>query len=574
MTNQEQQIVAVDSLSSEDQLSAAPQNVTLDQEATNATVAGATSILALGNIASRILGLAREKTLAYLFGASAQVDAFRIAVIVPQTFYDLLIGGHVNGAIVPVFSEIVTIKGREELWKLVNILFSMLLMAIAALVLFIQIFAPQLVSLPGGGYDEHTLELAAELLRLTSPALIFLGLFALFSGTLYALKSFTLPAFAGVVFNACIVLTTLVLVAPLQLTFHAEIRYLTPVLFARPDHAVTAAALGWTFGAVVQMGLQLFGLRGSNLSITFNWRHPALRRIALLYTPVMFSLIMDTLVIRFFSYNLATRTGIAGSIQYMNLATTLIQFPQGLVATAISVAILPMLASQAAVITTAGMQAFRDTLGLGLRLAITLMIPAAAGLFVLATPITTVLFQGGEFTAADTVITVQALRLYLIGLPFAAVDLLLVYAFYARKDTFTPAMIGLFSHLVYIVAVLLLFDSFSLFSLMIADSLKHIVHATISALLLRRKMAGFGDQRFLLTVFKTTVAAGVMALVGWYSLPFLTEWIGMNGTLRQTLLVLVSGGLSLLVFMGLALVLKIEELRWISQLIRRRLFAR
>lgn len=542
-----------------------------DQDATNATVAGATGILALGNIASRILGLAREKTLAYLFGASAQIDAFRIAVIVPQTFYDLLIGGHVNGAIVPVFSEIVTIKGRDELWRLVSVLFSVLLIVISALVVVIQIFAPYLVSLPGGGYDQHTLSLATDLLRLTSPALIFLGLFALFSGTLYALKSFHWPAFAGVVFNACIVFAALMLVPPLELSFRPGFSYLAPVTFARPDHAVTAAALGWTFGSLIQMLLQGFGLRKSKLSITLNWRHPALRRIALLYTPVMFSLIMDTVVIRFFSYNLATHTGIAGSIQYMNLATTLIQFPQGLVATAISVAILPMLASQAAVITTVATQAFRDTLGLGLRLAITLMIPASVGLFILATPITTLLFQGGEFTPADTVITVHALRLYLIGLPFAAVDLLLVYAFYARKDTFTPAMIGLFSHLVYIATVLILFDSFSLYSLMIADSVKHIVHATISALLLRRKIDGYGKQHFIQTVAKTLIASAVMAAAGWVTLPLLMDWIGLDGTLHQLAFVLLSGGLCLLIFMAVAALLKIEELRWIGSLIRRRI---
>src|SRR5690606_17309600 len=124
-----------------------PSTSELEQEATNARVAGATGIIALGNIASRILGLTREKTLAYFFGASAQLDAFRIAVLVPQTFYDLLIGGHVNGAIVPVLTEIVTVEGRDELWKVVNVLVTMLLMIVSALVIVLEIFAPQIVAL-------------------------------------------------------------------------------------------------------------------------------------------------------------------------------------------------------------------------------------------------------------------------------------------------------------------------------------------------------------------------------------------------------------------------------------------
>lgn len=499
------------------------------------------------------------------------MDAFRIAVIIPQTFYDLLIGGHINGAIVPVFSEIVTLKGRDELWKVVNILFSMLLVVVSAIVIGIQVFAPFLVRLTGGGSDAQTLTLATHLLRLTSPALIFLGLFAVFSGTLYALHNFTWPAFAGVMFNASIVITALLLVPPEQVMLRPDVNYLNPVQLARPDYAVMAAALGWTVGAVVQMSLQLVGLRMSRLRLTINWRHPALRRIALLYAPVMASLIMDTLVIRFFSYNLATRTGIKGGLQYMALATTLIQFPQGLVATAISIAVLPTLASQAALLNGEGLRAFRDTLGLGLRLATTLIIPAAFGLFVLGTPITMLLFEGGEFLASDTAVTVFALRLYLIGLPFAAIDLLLVYAFYARKDTLTPALIGMVSHLVYIATVLLLFERFSLFSLMIADSLKHVVHATISATLLRRRLGGFGQQRLGITTLKTLAAAVVMALVGWQILPVLHAAIGTANALRQLLLVLVSAGITGSVFLGLALILRIEELRWLAGLVVKRL---
>src|SRR5690606_7902800 len=140
------------------------------------------------------------------------------------------------------------------------------------------------------------------------------------------------------------------------------------------------------------------------------WRHPALRRIVLLYMPVMFSLIIDTLVIRLVSYNLASQTGDSG-INYMELATTLIQFPQGLIATAISIAILPTLSRQAVLVTDEGRTAFRDTLGLGLRLAITMILPATIGLFVLARPIILLLFQHGAFTTTDTAMTVMALRL-------------------------------------------------------------------------------------------------------------------------------------------------------------------
>ena len=200
------------------------------------------------------------------------------------------------------------------------------------------------------------------------------------------------------------------------------------------------------------MALQAPGLRDAHLRFKLRGAlaHPGVRRIGLLYLPVMASLALDVLVNRPFSYNLASRTG-EGSISYMSWATTLIQFPQGLVAIAISVAILPTLSRQAANLSDAGFTAFKATLGHGLRLAIVLIIPAAVGLFILAQPVVSLIFEHGKFGPADTAVTALALRLYLLGLPFAAVDLLLVFAFYARQNTLTPALIGLVSLVAYMV---------------------------------------------------------------------------------------------------------------------------
>ena len=542
-----------------------------EQERTNARLAGATGILALGNICSRILGLTREVVLTYLFGASGAVDALQVAIIVPKAVYDLLIGGHINGAIVPVLSDVITLRGRDELWRVVSALISLVIVILALLVLLIELLAPQIVPLVAPGADRQTQRLAVDLLRLTAPALIFMSLFAVFSGTLFALRAFTLPAFAGVVFNACIVLVTLALAPSLSLFPNLGSNSVAfPFTLARPSDGIIVVAVGWLVGAVAQMLLQFPGLRLRRLRLSVNWRQPALQSIGLLYLPVMLSLIMDTLIIRPFSYNLASQT-IEGGIAIMNWATTLIQFPQGLVATAISIAILPTLARQAAEMTEPAQRAFRDTLGLGLRLATTLILPAAAGLFVLAVPIIALLFENGAFLAADTEITAQALRLYLVGLPFAALDLLLVYAFYAHKDTLTPALVGIVSLVCYLGALLLLFERYGLFSLMVADSIKHFVHASISGVLLWRRLDGFGPQRLALTGLKSAFASLIMAGVALLTLPSLSALVGNTSILHELLLVAVSALLYGGVFLLAARILKIQELSWIMRLLRQRL---
>lgn len=548
--------------------------ITETQAQTNEGVARATGVLALGNIASRVLGLVREIVLTNLFGATAAVDAFNVAILVPKGLYELLIGGHVNGAIIPVLSEVVTLKGRDELWRLVSVLLSVLTMSLAGLVLLLEFAAPLVVQVVGGGLDDYTQSLATTLLRLTSPALIFMSMFAILSGTLYALRVFTWPAFATAVFNGVIVVVTLMF-APAQRFVAIYDGTSVNWVLMRPANGITIVALGWLLGSVAYMLLQLPGLRGSRIRLTLNWQHPALGQIGLLYLPVMFSLVMDTLIIRPFSYNLASQTG-AGNIATMNWATTLIQFPQGLVATAISIAILPTLSRQAALMLSASetdehSNAFKNTLGLGLRLATTLILPATVGLFVLATPIIDLIFEHGAFTAADTELTALVLRLYLIGLPFAALDLLLVYAFYARQDTLTPAVVGFFSLVIYMVIALLLMPRYGLLSLMIADSVKHMIHATISAYLMHRRMNGLGSQRLLLTASKTGIAAVGMGITALILLTPVTFIIGDTTLLREFLLVITVGGSSAAVFVLLAYLLKIDEWRWFMHTLVRKL---
>ncbi len=518
-----------------------------------AGVARATGIVAAGNITSRFLGLAREIVLTNLFGASLPLTAFENAVILPKAFYDLLIGGHVNSALVPVLSETAANNNQRDFWELVSALVTFVVTVTTALTLALWLFAPVVVRLIVGE-NLAILELTTSLLRLIAPALIFLSLFAVLSGTLYALRRFTFPAFAGALFNASIVIVMLALA---------------------PTIGIRAAAAGWLIGAIGQFALQLPGLSNSRLRMSFAWNHPGLRQIGLLYIPVSVSLIIDTLVVRLFSYRLANDT-LATGVVYMNRATTLIQLPQGLVATAISIAILPTLSRQAAAIIdsndrSASEQTFKDTFGLGLRLAVVLILPAAVGLFTLATPIVDLLFEHGQFNPVDTVITVTALRLYAIGLPFAAIDLLLIYAFYAQQDTLTPALVGLFSLGIYMVAAIMLVPHIGLFSLMVADSVKHMVHALISGYLLVRRLRGLGQQGLGSTTLRAGSAALAMGLVGWALLPWLLPVLMTAGFLTESGLVVVAALICGGVFVGVAWVLRIDELRWLVSLIWRRL---
>jgi putative peptidoglycan lipid II flippase len=515
-------------------------------------VARATGIVALGNISSRILGLAREIILSHLFGPGIATDAFKVAIIVPRGLFDLLIGGHVNSALVPVLSEYAGRESRDELWRLVNLLLGFVTVILIGLVLLLEVTAPLIVRLVASNEaPPETISKATELLRITAPALFFLSLFAVMSGLLYALKRFLWPAFAASVFNATIVVLTIVFADSI---------------------GITAAAVGWFAGSIIQLAIQFPDLRDAPIRPAFRgvFTHPGVRTIGMLYIPVMFSLGLDVLINRPFSYNLASRSGVA-NISYMDWATTLIQFPHGLVATAISIAVLPTLSQQAARATRDGFADFKDTLGLGLRLSTVLIIPATVGLFVLALPVIALIFEHGEFTAADSVIMAKALRLYLIGLPFATIDLLLVFAFYAQQDTLTPAIIGVVSLIAYMATALILQPTYGFLSLMIADSVKHGVHSGISGWLLWRRLGRIEGLALATTASRTAIAALVMGGLTFLTLEGLRRVFPDSGTFVELIYVTGGGIVGVVSFGLMAYWGGITEVSWMLGIIRRRL---
>jgi len=523
-------------------------------------VARASALLALGNIASRALGLAREIVLSNIFGASRALEAFNNAVLVSRSVFDLLIAGHISGALVPVLSEIESTQGREAFNRVLRALAGLVLVAVGAFALLLFPLADPIARLIGGD-DWRTLSLTAELLRLTSPAVVLLCLFGVYSGALYALGNFRYPALAASVFNGTMVVLTL----------------LSGQLFSG-EAVVRAVAIAWIIAAAAQLALQLWGLRGSTLWPTLNLSdpvvRPALRKIGKLYLPVVGATLFDIFTTRFLTYALAAAAVIQHGNTYMNWATTLVQFPQGLVATAISAAVLPTLSRLAALIKSEPdgdhAQNFVNTLGYGLRLTTALILPAAIGLAVLAEPTIRLLFEHGQFTPSATSITTIALRLYLIGLPFAAWDLLLIYGFYAKQDTLTPASVGVVSLIVYAAAALMLTPAFGLYALMMADAIKHITHALISGVLLWRRTDGMGEQRLFQTFLKSLAACAVMAGVAWLILPRLEWAFGYGNTFNELLTVVIVGAACALAYFATAYALRIDDLRGLGSAILRR----
>jgi len=515
-------------------------------------IARAATLIALGNIASRVLGLARETVIAYLFGASGYVSAFEVASRVPRMLFDLLIDGLVSSALVPVFSELAE-RDRAELWRVASIMLSLTTVVMSAALLVMELFATPIAWLMSGGFSPGLLERTAHLIRLTSPAVVFLSLSGITTGLLYALKRFTLPAFTVTMFNASLVVVALILTGWLGV-------------------GVESLAIGMLVGSAAQVALQLPGLRGARLRFSLDWRHPGLRRILKLYAPVVLGLIISQIGI-VIDRNLASRTG-EQSIAWMRYATTLVQFPLGLVSAAIAMAILPTLSRLAVADGNddagAALEAFMDTLARGLRMVTVLILPAVIGLFVLAEPVVALVFQHGDFTAFDTSQTALALRLYLIGTTFAAVDLPLVFAFYARQNTLTPALVGVVGVGIYLVAALLpgAWRPLRMTDLVLANSVQLTAHA-LMMLWLAHRLGSLRRRGLVGTAGRALVAALAMGGLAYLASGWLAAWVGTTTVVARAAGVGAAAGVGVIVYAGLLALLRVDELEMLRTRLRR-----
>ena len=508
-------------------------------------IAQAAGLIALGNIASRVLGLVREQLIAYLFGATGLVSAFGIANKVPKMIYELLVGGMLSAALVPVFSQVAEQKGRPALWALFSRVASLLAIVLAALVLLLEVLAPQIAWLLGGGFEPELQAALARMLRIITPAVLLFGLSGVVTGLLYALRRFAFPAFAAAVFNLGIIIAA-------------------PLLAGRLD--AYSLAVGVLLGSVLQLLIQIPAMRDVRFRFRLDLSDPALRRILVLYLPIALGLIVSNVQVGI-DQRLASSTG-ESSVAWMDRATTLIQLPHGLVAVAISLAVLPTLSRQSA---TGDQEGFRRTLGLGLRLVLVLIIPATLGLLVMAEPITSLIFEHGKFTTNDTFWTAWALRCYLAGLIFAAIDWPLNYAFYARQDTLTPALVGILSVCVYLIVALALLKPLGMLGLVLADSAKHLSHAVTMLILTWRRIGNLSDQKLGHTAGKALLASAVMAALIALALNATSRISGLSGFSGQLIAVLLPAGAGILAYLALSSALRIEEISRLRVMVQQRL---
>jgi len=484
-----------------------------------------------------------------------------VAALTPlQTFLDLLANGTVSGALIPTFTDFSDDAKRQELGRIVSSIVNLLILVALTVAIIYSFVAPWFAThLLAVGFTTDQQVLTSQLSQIVMFALVIMGPFAVFQAALYACHKFGRAAFAAGFLHAGVIIGAIATSA-----------------WGATRLGRVGLALGVILGACVQIALLIPTLKRYKLPymLVLDIRHPAIRRIFRLYAPLAPSYLVSMCVV-FVDLSLASRTpgNPAANVAALKLATTVIQFPAGLVAAALSFAILPLLSRYA----TDGDEArFKETLALGLRLGLLLMIPATVGLIALRDPITSLLFEHRHYTARNAALTAVVLQNYAYQLPFIVVDQLVMFAFYARKNTMVPVVVGFVCYGFYALVAFPFYRTIGAPALAFANTAQNSMHGLILITLFYRYYGALGLRASLPGILKMVIAAGVMAIVVW-SIQVLMSGhplFSLRMLRGQILTITITGSAAIAVYIGGVSLLRVEESCLLKQTILARIAKR
>ena len=467
-----------------------PSNI---PESEKKNVNRAAGVVGFFTFLSRVLGLVRDMVLASFFGSGMVADAFFVAFRIPNLLRRLFAEGSLTIAFIPVFTEYLTKKSREDAFELARIVLTILSLILVVVTLLGIIFAPWIVRVQAFGFGGSGIkyDLTVLLTRITFPYILLVSIVAFFMGVLNSLRRFAAPAAAPILLNVGII----------------GAAYLISPLCEKP---IVGIAVGVLIGGILQVGLQIPWVIREGVRLFPRWQldHPGLRKIGLLMVPAIFGSAI-------YQFNQFVGTLLAsflaeGSVSWLYYADRLVQFPLGVFAIAISTAALPSLSSQAA---KKDLAQFGETLSHALRLVFFITLPCMVGLIILGRPIISVLFERGAFDSFSTAMTDYALVFYALGLWAFSGTRVIVSGFYALQDTKTPVKIAAVALVANLVFSLVLMGPLKHGGLALALSMASALQFCLLAFWLKRK-AHIGDFKpVLVSAMKCICAASVMGLV-------------------------------------------------------------
>ncbi len=474
-----------------------------------------------GILASRLLGVLREVVFAALLGATGVTDTYVAAFRIPDYANYLLAGGFLTITFIPIFARYLAWRDEEEGWRGFTAILRWLALGVSGLVVAGWVAAPVVL---GALYPDFTPAQLAETVRLTRiviPAQLAFVLGAMFAAVQYAKGYFVVPAFAPVLYNLGIIAGGVGFTV-----WRGE---------ASPEGFIWGALVGAFAG---NFALQLWGARrvGMRLDFSAPWRHPAVRQYVLIALPLMLGQSIVALDETFMSV-FGGLVGPGAQTRLLYARRTML-VPVGIIAQAAAVAAYPFLAR---LFAEGNVAAMRRTVDRALRWVLVLGIGAAGLLAALALPIVRTLFERFAFGPADSAAAAAALFFYAFAVPIWGALQILTRAFYARREMWTPVVVGTGVTVVAIPTYLLLAGGFGIRGVATASVVSLGLYTVALAVLWYRRAESLAGLRSVLAAAGRAIPLAVPAAGAAFGASWLVARLVPSPATVQGLLATLAG---------------------------------
>lgn len=550
------------------------------------TITSAAVVLGAASLASRILGMLRDRILAGQFGAGDELDIYFAAFRIPDLIYSLLVVGALTAGFIPVFtsywngrkdvhnnSSSPQVRGSvpegrrgdenilstpppssseegrigDEAWYLANGVLNIIAVGLIVVCIILALLARKIVPLITPGFSPEKITATANLTRLIFLSPIFLGISGVFSGILQSFKKFLAFALAPILYNLGIIFGALFLV-----------KYF----------GIYGLGIGVIMGAFFHMLIQIPPAitSGFHYQWVLDFYHSGIRRIGKLMVPRTLSLGVTQL--NFLAMTFIASTLASGSIAVFNFAYNIYSLPFGIFAVSYAVATFPLLSESAA---KKDWGSFSKDFSSAFRQILFFLIPAAVFLIILRAQIVRVILGTGKFDWNDTILTLQCLQYLSIGLFAEGLSLLLIRGFFAIEDTIRPAIFSFIGTIVRLVGAYYLSQYLSVAGLALGFTLGGFVNMGLLWIFLEEKVGDLRQNEIIGAGFKILLSAVIAGLAAYGTLYLVAPLVNMQTFIGVFIQGLSAGLIGIAVYITAGLLLKSQEMFSFWQAVTQRL---
>jgi len=459
-------------------------------------------LISILTLASRLLGLLRDMSFSYAFGAGSVQSAFQLAFHIPNLFRKLLGEGALSAASIPVFAEMHHRQDHTDMDAVAGRLMGLLLLVLTGLCVIGELVVVTLfVYFRQDDYWSLVLGLTVVML----PYMILVCLAANLGGIQNVFGRFGLPAALPILMNVFLIVAVAAI----------------PLVPGGPRQQIVLPAAMVLVAGAVQLALQWRAVRkcGLTLKLSLDRTHPAIRQIGLTMIPmaaglgaVQLNTFLDSLIASWF---VLEPDGQRPGAAILYFAQRLYHFPLGVFLLALATALFPALSRYAAQNDLASLS---RTLARGIRATLFIAIPCMVGLILVSQPLVRALFDYGKFKESpDADIRVAfALTMYALGLWAYGLNHLVVRAFYATKDATTPLKVAVATVVLNLTLNLILVQtSLREAGLALATAISATVQLLVLLILLRKRLDHISWSPIAASAVRTLLAATLMGWCVW-----------------------------------------------------------